>query len=74
MMLSNNDELNQLWQKAKRLMNSLSPEELREMDRISAISFVYGNLKLSGWTGTKDDVEREYERMYGQRGSILEAC
>lgn len=67
MMLSNNDELNELWEKAKRLMNGLSPEELREMDRINTISFVYGNLKLSGWTGTMEDVEEEYERLYGQR-------
>lgn len=66
-MLSNNPELNALWERVKGLTKNLAPEKIRNLERDSTISFVYGNLKLSGWTGTMEDVEEEYERLYGQR-------
>lgn len=28
-----------------------------------AISFAYGNLKLSGWEGTREDIEREADKL-----------
>lgn len=37
----------------------MSPAEVRSQ----AVSFVYGNLKLSGWKGTRRDVEQAAEAL-----------
>lgn len=56
-------ELAELLKLARR-RGPMTEREQREQ----VISFVYGNLKLSGWLGTLDDVAQAYDRHIAQPG------
>lgn len=59
-------ELDELLAKAKAAYDALTPEEKWKHCREQAISWVYGQLKLSGRDVTRDAVERSVDRMIAQ--------
>ncbi len=56
-------ELDKLLAKAKAAYEALTPEQKWKHCREQAVSFVYGQLKLSGRTTSRAAVERTVDRM-----------
>lgn len=56
-------ELDELLAKARAAYDALTPEQKWKHCRDQAISWVYGQLKLSGREVTLDSVERSIDRM-----------
>ncbi len=55
-MLSNDPKLNALAERALAAFNALSPDEQRAHRREQRISWVYGELRLSGYDISREEV------------------
>jgi hypothetical protein len=58
-------KLDALLAEVRRRMAELSPAQLRALARESAVSFVYGNLRLSNRDVTREQVEAAYDAGHG---------
>lgn len=65
------DDISQLVKKAMAAFNKLSPEEQAAHRREQKISFVYGQLMLSGREVSKEEIARVHDEMVA--GKIHEA-